>query len=108
MRTPLPSLTDGAHLCLASPAPVWVDALAMNQHDTDSELREGNTFRRTIDLSKATLSVLDSTAMPLERLWCLCAPTARRLTPHRPHIQLYSEARVSRQRGAQRPKFIDA
>jgi hypothetical protein len=50
---------------------VWLDILAINQHDTDAELKEGNTLRRTINLSKETLCVLDDEAKPLSRLWCL-------------------------------------
>ena len=50
---------------------IWLDVFAINQHDTDSELNEGLTLKQTIRLSECTLVVLDKSALPLSRLWCL-------------------------------------
>ena len=63
---------------------VWLDVFAINQADPGVDLDEGRTLTKTIDLSAATLVVLDKPegtrrgAMPLTRLWCLyeigCTP----------------------------------
>jgi hypothetical protein len=53
---------------------VWVDCLAVNQHNAMPDLHDGLTLTRTIELSANVLVVLDSDSvppMPLTRLWCL-------------------------------------
>jgi hypothetical protein len=50
---------------------VWVDVFAINQHDPGADLHGGRALKRTIELSAETLVVLDRTAFPLTRLWCL-------------------------------------
>lgn len=68
-----------AHFAAAGAVPsevfVWLDVLAINQHDTNAELRGGLTLQRTIDLSVSTLVVLDrEKRLPLQRLWWCGAP----------------------------------
>lgn len=48
------------------------DVFAINQHDTNAELRGGRTLQRTIDIASSTLVVLDrERQLPFTRLWCL-------------------------------------
>lgn len=68
-----------AHFAAAGAVPsevfVWLDVLAINQHDTNGELRGGSTLQRTIDVSVATLVVLDrEQRLPLTRLWWCATP----------------------------------
>ena len=57
---------------------VWLDIFAINQDDSSgvfsamAELDDGRTLARVIELSRATLVVLDrERAAPFGRLWCL-------------------------------------
>jgi WD40 repeat protein len=56
---------------VASEVFVWVDVFAINQHDPGADLHGGRALARTIELAAQTLVVLDRTAFPLTRLWCL-------------------------------------
>ena len=51
---------------------LWVDVFAVDQHDAQvSDLDGGLTLEKTVALSAHTLVVLDKSALPLSRLWCL-------------------------------------
>ena len=50
---------------------IWVDIFAINQHNPGADLHGGRALARTIELVSETLVVLDRTAYPLKRLWCL-------------------------------------
>lgn len=50
---------------------LWVDIFTVNQWNPLSDLNDGKTLQRTIDLSHSTLVVLDARALPFSRLWCL-------------------------------------
>lgn len=77
-----------AHFAAAGAVPsevfLWLDVIAINQHNTDDELRGGSTLQRTIDISVATLVVLDrERRLPLSRLWwCARATLVASRPPH--------------------------
>lgn len=50
-------------------ARVWIDAFAINQHQTDAQ--ELQQFAIAIGHSFSTLVCLDAGATPLQRIWCL-------------------------------------
>ena len=56
---------------VAAEVSVWVDIFAINQHDPSADLHGGRALARTIELASATLVVLDRSALPMSRLWCL-------------------------------------
>lgn len=62
---------------------VWVDIFAVNQWDGVADLSDGATLARTIELSTASLVVLDTLGMPFTRLWRE-APLASQATPAAP------------------------
>jgi hypothetical protein len=67
----LSALREHFQGAIAAEVFVWIDAFAVNQHAPSEDLHQGRALARTIDVSAATLVVLDSGALPLTRLWCL-------------------------------------
>lgn len=52
----------------------WVCAYANNQHNLHTDVASdpaNSSFRRALDLSKGMLMVLDSSATPFSRVWCV-------------------------------------
>ena len=52
-----------------TPSSPFADIFAVNQHPGAEQKDDLNNLRTAIDLSQATLVVLDSAGTPLERVW---------------------------------------